>query len=422
MTTNLSDPLPLQNGTTLENRIAKSAMSERLGTRDGAVSEELVALYRRWARSGAGLLVTGNVMIDGKHLGESGNVFVEDERDLEGLRAWATAAKSGGAKVFMQINHPGRQSPRTLTKVPVAPSAIGLKGAGPMFATPRALEPSEIEGIVARFAETARVAKKAGFDGVQIHGAHGYLVSQFLSPYTNRRDDAWGGDAERRARFLVEVIRAVRAAVGDRFPVALKLNSADFQKGGFDEAESMALLDRLDRESIDLLEISGGTYESAKMFEETVPTRASSKKREAFFMDYVEKARARIRCPLMLTGGFRTRAGMDDALLGGAVDVVGLARPMAAEPDLPRALLAGERDAARPVKLATGIASLDSVIQGSWYQTQIDRMGRGLEPKPDLGRWMPVLRYLRSPKVTRLRVQPAPQRGSRESSATASPN
>ncbi|MFO0613003.1 MAG: NADH:flavin oxidoreductase/NADH oxidase family protein [Polyangiaceae bacterium] len=416
--TNLSDPLELRSGFTLPNRIAKSAMSERLGARDGAVSEELVALYRRWARSGAGLLVTGNVMIDGASLGESGNVFVEDERDLEGLRAWAAAAKSGGASVFMQINHPGRQTPRTLTRRPVAPSAIGLKGAGPLFATPRALEAAEIEALVARFAETARVAKKAGFDGVQIHAAHGYLVNQFLSPYTNRRDDAWGGDASRRGRFLIEIVRAVRAAVGDRFPVSLKLNSADFQKGGFDEAESMALLERLDGESIDLLEISGGTYESAKMFEETVPTRESSKRREAFFLDYVEKARARIRCPLMLTGGFRTRAGMVDALAGGAVDVVGLARPLAVDPDLPRGLLSGARDAARPVKLATGIANLDSVIQGSWYQTQIDRMGRGLEPDPELGRWLPVLRYLNARRVTKRRPRPAARASESASSAS----
>ena len=402
--TTLSDPLKLAHGPTLTNRIAKSAMSERLALADGRVSAELIALYRRWAESGAGLLITGNVMVDARALGESGNVFVEDERDLAGLRAWAEAAKSRGVPVVMQINHPGRQAPRTLTKHLVAPSAVGLKGAGPLFATPRALLASEIEEIIARFGETARIAEKAGFDGVQIHGAHGYLVSQFLSPYTNRREDAWGGDAVRRRRFLIEVVRAVRAAVSDGFAVGLKLNSADFQKGGFDETESMALLEELDREALDFVEISGGTYETAKMFEETVPTRESSKKREAFFMDYVERARARIRCPLMLTGGFRTRAGMQDALAGGAVDLVGLARPMAVEPDLPKALLSGDRAEAMPVKLATGIANLDSVIQGSWYQTQIDRMGRGKEPSPVLGRWLPVMRYLSSRRVTERRA------------------
>ena len=398
--THLSTPLSLSNKLTLDNRLAKSAMSERLATRDGRVSAELVRLYERWARSGAGLLVTGNVMVDARALGESGNVVVEDERDLEGLRAWAQAARSGGARVLMQINHPGRQAPRTLTRHLVAPSAVGLKGAGPLFAKPRALEPLEIEQIIGRFAQTARIAEKAGFDGVQIHGAHGYLVSQFLSPHTNRRDDAWGGDAPRRRRFLLEIVRAVRAVVSDGFVVALKLNSADFQKGGFDEAESMALLEVLDGEGLDLVEISGGTYESAKMFEETVPRRESSQRREAVFLDYVEKARARIRCPLMLTGGFRTRAGMEEALSGGAIEIVGLARPMAVDPDLPADLLANRRDSTLPVKLATGLANLDSVIQGSWYQAQIDRMGRGREPDPALGRWLPVLRYLSGRRVS----------------------
>lgn len=395
----LSAPLSLAHGT-LSNRLAKSAMSERLALPDGRVSAELVRLYERWAKSGAGMLITGNVMVDARALGESGNVVIEDERDLDGLRAWAEAARSGGARVILQLNHPGRQAPRTVTEVPVAPSAVGLQGAGPLFRTPRALEPLEIEDIVRRFAETARVAEKAGFDGVQIHGAHGYLINQFLSPHTNRRDDAWGGDAERRRRFVLAVVRAVRAAVSERFIVGLKLNSADFQQGGFDEDESMALLDVLDGEGLDFLEVSGGTYETAKMFEETVPTRESSQRREAFFIDYVAEARTRIHCPLMLTGGFRTRAGMEDALAHGAVDIVGLARPMAIEPELPRALLSGERDAARPVRLATGLRSLDSVIQGSWYQTQMDRMGRGEEPSPTLGRWLPVLRYLSRRTVT----------------------
>ncbi len=396
----LSDSLKLAHGPALANRIAKSAMSERLGTREGAVSAELVALYRRWAGSGAGLLITGNVMVDGRSLGETGNVFVQDARDLDGLRAWADAARSAGARVFMQINHPGRQAPRTVSKHIVAPSAVALKGAGPFFATPRALEHREIEEIIARFAETSRIAQQAGFDGVQVHGAHGYLVSQFLSPYTNRRNDAWGGDAARRRRFLIELLRAVRAAVSASFTVGLKLNSADFQRGGFDESESMALLEELDREALDFVEVSGGTYESAKMFEETVPARASSKLREAFFMDYVERARSRIRCPLMLTGGFRTRAGMQDALAGGAVDIVGLARPMAIEPELPKGLLSGARSEALPVRLATGNATLDGLVQGSWYQAQIDRMGHGKEPQPSLPRWRPVLGYLSARRVS----------------------
>ncbi|MEQ8887721.1 MAG: NADH:flavin oxidoreductase/NADH oxidase family protein, partial [Sandaracinaceae bacterium] len=320
--TSFSQTLTLPNGQRLSNRIAKSAMSERLGDADHAPSEELIRLYERWGRGGAGLLITGNVMIDHAALGESGNVAVDDRRALPALTAWAQAAKADGSKVWMQINHPGRQSPRTLVARPVSASAVPLKGeARLMFARPRALEEDEIEAIIARFATTAAIAEEAGFDGVQIHGAHGYLINQFLSPHTNRRQDAWGGDPERRRRFVLEVVRAVRRTVRPGFSVGLKLNSADFQKGGFDDGESVAVVEALDAEGLDLIEVSGGTYESAKMFEETVPTRDSSRRREAFFQGYVEMVRERVRTPLMLTGGLRTRGGMEHARENG-VDVV----------------------------------------------------------------------------------------------------
>jgi len=396
----LSTALVLPNGQRLPNRIAKSAMSERLGDPSGRPSPALVRLYERWARGGVGLSITGNVMIDRTALGESGNVVVEDDRHLAELAAWARAGKQGGGKIWMQINHPGRQSPRSLSRRPVAPSAVGVAAAG-AFATPRALESDEVHAIVQGFARAAAIAERAGFDGVQIHAAHGYLINQFLSPRTNLRDDEWGGDAERRRRFLLEIVRAVRRAVSPTFAVGVKLNSADFQRGGFDEAESMAVLEALDREGLDLLEVSGGTYESAAMFEETVPVHDSSRAREAFFMEYVEQVRARVRTPLMLTGGFRTRAGMTDALTGGAVDVVGLARPLAVEPDLPEQMLRGELDHAQPVRIATGVKLLDALLQGAWYQVQLDRMGRGEEPDAKLGRAWPLVRYFLPRRVPR---------------------
>ncbi len=399
----LTEPLTLPNGQVLKNRIAKSAMSERLATPDGRVSSGLLRLYERWSEGGTGLLITGNVMVDRRALGESGNVVVEDARDLDALAVWAEAAKRGGAKVWAQINHPGRQSPRNLSREPVAPSPVPLEGGRAMFAKPRALRDEEIREIVERFATTARAFEAAGFDGVQIHGAHGYLVNQFLSPRTNLRDDAWGGDAERRRRFLLEIVGAVRAAVRPGFAVGVKLNSADFQRGGFDEQESMAVLEALDRAGLDLLEISGGTYESAAMFEETVPVHASSRAREAFFLAYAEAARSRVKTPLLLTGGFRTKAGMEEALESGAIDVVGLARPLAAEPDLPKRLLDGSSDAARPVRIATGIKQLDALLQGAWYQVQLDRMARGLDPDPSTSRLAAFVRYF-LPR----RAQPAP--------------
>jgi 2,4-dienoyl-CoA reductase-like NADH-dependent reductase (Old Yellow Enzyme family) len=412
MSTQMNDPLTLPCGQVLDNRLAKSAMSERLASPAGAPTKGLVRLYEQWSRGGAGLLITGNVMVDRGALGESGNVVVDDERDLTALALWARAARDGGAKLWMQINHPGRQSPRTLSPKPVAPSAVRLKGAGPAFATPRALEPVEIEAIIERFATTAAVAERAGFDGVEIHGAHGYLVSQFLSPRINLRDDNWGGDAERRRRFLLEVVRAVRVAVSPGFAVGVKLNSADFQRGGFDTSESLAVLEALDRESIDLLEISGGTYESAAMFEETVPKGESSRAREAYFLTYAEDARTRVATPLMLTGGFRTREGISTALGGGVVDVVGLARPMAAEPDLPGRLCRGEVDHAKPIRLATGSKKLDGLVQAAWYQMQLNHMARGLSPKLKAGRLSAIFRYVvprRAPREDRAwALAPAP--------------
>jgi 2,4-dienoyl-CoA reductase-like NADH-dependent reductase (Old Yellow Enzyme family) len=382
-------------------------MSDRVADR-GAPSAGLIELYRRWSAGGAGLLLTGNVMIDSSAIAESGNVVLEDARNLAAFRAWASIASARGSAAWMQINHPGRQVPRQLSAQPVAPSAIALEGAGPLFARPRALEANEIEAIIARFGVTAALAKSAGFGGVQIHAAHGYLISQFLSPLTNRREDAWGGDADRRRRFLLEVVRRVRAAVGAGFPIGVKLNSADFQRGGFDQRESTAVVEALDAEGIDLLEVSGGTYESAEMFKELIPTEDSSKRREAYFLEYAERVREKTRAALLLTGGFRTRQGMIDALSSGAIDVVGLGRPLAVEPALPAALLDGSRDAAAPVRINTGIRKLDALVQGAFYQAQLRRMAAGYEPKLELSRLRAIYEYFANP---RLRPRPIARAG-----------
>ncbi len=367
-------------------------MSERLADPDGAPSEALVTLYDVWSKGGAGLLVTGNVMVDRRAIGEPGNVVVEGERHRAEMSAWAAAARSGGAVAWAQINHPGRQAPRTVNREAVAPSAVPMAGAQAFaFAKPRALSSPEIEEIVERFGRAAQALVGAGFDGVQIHGAHGYLINQFLSPRTNRRDDAWGGDADRRARFLLEVVRAVRAAVGSSVPVGVKLNSADFQRGGFTEDESMRVVSALEAAGVDLLEVSGGTYESAAMFAE--PSK-STREREAFFLAYAERVRQTTSMPILLTGGFRSRAGMDAALASGAIDVVGLARPLAAEPDLAARLLDGRATHAATFALATGQKTIDSAIQAGWYQTQIRRVANGEAPSFSLGRLGALYRYV----------------------------
>lgn len=380
----IAKPLQLARGPALPNRIAKSALSEALGAVDNRVTPELVRLYRRWGAGGAGLLITGNVMVDRRALGEPGNVVVEDERDLLLLQQWAAAGTAQGARLWMQINHPGKQAPRGMNRENVSPSAIGFGDKlAPFFPVPRALSDAEIQDIIQRFANTAAIAKKAGFSGVQIHGAHGYLVSQFLSPHHNRREDAWGGTALKRRRFVMEVFKAMRRAVGDAFPIGIKLNSADFQRGGFTETESLGVIKALAKAGIDLIEISGGTYEEPVM--QGLRQKASTVAREAYFLEFAETVRAEVEVPLMVTGGFRSLAGMDNALRSGAMDVVGLGRIFAIEPDAPSRLLRGEETRERVKPLSTGIKAIDGMgtLEVTWYTRQLHRMGRGEAPVPD---------------------------------------
>ncbi len=391
----LNQPLTLPNGAVLKNRIAKSAMSEVLATVDHRPNAKLERLYGAWARGGLGLAMTGNVMIDKRALGEPRNVVVEDETDLPALEAWARAGTGRGAHLWMQLNHPGKQIPSFLSKEPVAPSAIPL---GPklnrFFNTPRALGEEEIEGLIQRFAGTAAIAKKAGFTGVQIHGAHGYLVSQFLSPLHNQRNDSWGGSPENRRRFVLEVFRAIRGVVGNEYPVGIKLNSADFQRGGFSEQESSDVVMQLAEEGMDLIEVSGGTYESPAM---TGAVKESTKQREAYFLEYAETVRKQIDTPLMVTGGFRSCAGMRSAVENGAIDVVGMARPLAVDPDFPERILAGE-DVRSPIKprITTGVELIDTLLMldVSWYELQLARIAEGKPTKPDEGAWATSLKVL----------------------------
>ncbi len=407
----LGQPLQLPRGGTLPNRMFKSAMSECLGTPTHAPSEGLARLYRTWAEGGVGLMVTGNVMIDRAALGEPANVVVEDDRDLDALTAWADAGQGAGGQVWMQLNHPGKQSPSFLSKAPVAPSAIPLgSGLEKVFTPPRALTDDEVLAIVERFGTAAAVAKRAGFRGVQIHGAHGYLVSQFLSPHHNRRADRWGGSLENRARFALEVYRAIRQAVGDDFPIGIKINSADFQKGGFTEAQSIEVIAALVDAGIDLVEISGGNYESPAMTGAGQRKRASTVEREAYFLAFAATLRARVDVVLGVTGGFRTSRGMAAAIESGDVDLVGMARPLALEPDLPGRILGGEDVTSRVRRLTTGSKALDRVgmLEVTYYETQLARMAAGKPAAPT----MSALRALTS-TMTRQGLQAFRQRRAR---------
>jgi 2,4-dienoyl-CoA reductase-like NADH-dependent reductase (Old Yellow Enzyme family) len=361
-------------------------MSEALGTYDNHATPELVELYRRWAASGLGLMISGNVMIDRRALGEPGNVVIEDESDLPILQQWARAATDQGASLWVQLNHPGKQSPKGLNARNISPSPIPFReDMKAFFETPLEATPAEILDIIERFGRSAAICKKAGFGGVQIHGAHGYLVNQFLSPHHNQRTDEWGGSPQNRRRFVMAVYAEIRRQVGTDFPVGIKLNSADFQRGGFTEDESMATIQALADAGIDLIEISGGTYEAPAMsgaFQHM--QKASTVAREAYFLEFAERVRTTVTVPLMVTGGFRTAEGMNAALRSGSLDIVGLARLLAIDPDAPVALLRGLDSAQQVRPITTGIKPVDrmGIMEVLWYTRQLRRIARGGNPHP----------------------------------------
>jgi 2,4-dienoyl-CoA reductase-like NADH-dependent reductase (Old Yellow Enzyme family) len=386
----LTSELRLGNGVTLPNRIAKAATSEHLATRHGAPTRQLTEVYRQLASTGAGLLISGNVMVDGSALEAHRNVVIEDERFLPALRDWAAATAGTDTKFILQLSHPGRQTMRGLSVAGrrqdvVSASAVPLAISGAsrrMFTPPRALTEAEVLALIDRFGTAARVAATAGFDGVELHAAHGYLFSQFLSPLVNQRQDRWGGSLENRMRLLLDTVRAVRAATPESFLLAVKLNSADFQRGGFDAEDALTVAKALQAEGVALIEVSGGTYENAAMISGT-PKRASTAAREAYFLEFAERFARELTVPIMLSGGFRTRQGMIEALRGGAVDLIGLARPLAHEPDLAQRLLAGTADTSLVRRHAVGHRVVDDLIDGLWHQQQMARLGRGRPLRPE---------------------------------------
>ncbi|WP_326490873.1 NADH:flavin oxidoreductase/NADH oxidase family protein [Mammaliicoccus sciuri] len=342
-----------------KNRFYKASMSETLGNRYNSPTKNIVNLYSRWSNGGSGILMTGNVMVDRNALGEPGNIVIEDERDITLLKNWAKVGTQNNNHLWMQINHPGKQSPKNLSKEPVAPSSIPVgRNLSNVFNHPRALKHDEILGIIKRFGNTAYIAKNAGFTGVQIHAAHGYLINQFLSPYHNKRNDAWGGSLENRMRFLMEVYYEIRRRTGEKFPIAVKLNSADFQRGGFTEEDSMKVLKAIDKAGIDLIEISGGNYENPVMFEGS-NIRESTKKREAYFLDYADKARKLVNTPIVVTGGFRSAEGMEAAINSGSIDMVGIAKPLVINPDLPNQIINGTYITPDLPRITTNVKFID---------------------------------------------------------------
>lgn len=380
MADGLFSQLHLRSGAVLPNRIAKAAMEENMAGSGQLPDEQLIALYRRWATGGAGLLITGNVMVHAEALTGPAGVVLDDAAPLEPFTAWAEAAKSGGGAVWMQINHPGRQIQADMPGVVWGPSAVGVdlgRHSG-RFGRPVAMTAEQIRATVTRFAVTAARAEQAGFDGVEVHAAHGYLLSQFLSPLVNRRTDAWGGSLENRARMLLDTVRAVRAAVSPSFAVAVKLNSADFQRGGFDVDDARQVIAMLEPLGVDLVELSGGSYESPAMTGRPADTRTRT--REAYFLDLAKDLVTTSPLPLMLTGGITRRATAETVLAGG-VELIGIGTALAVTPDLPERWRT-DREADRQLRPVTwSDKALASAAGMAQVRYQLRRIARGSAPR-----------------------------------------
>lgn len=415
----LADPVALPCGVAVPNRIVKAALTEGLSGGDNRANARFERLYRRWGEGGVGMMITGNVLVDRWHLERGGNLAISGQQDQAaraGLSAVAAAGKAHGALIVMQLNHAGRQTQKMINPRPKGPSDIGLKMGNGRFARPTPMAEAEIEAVIEAFAHAAAIADETGFDGVQIHAGHGYLVSQFLSPLSNRRTDKWGGTLDNRARLLLEIVRRIRARLRSTFIVSVKLNSADFQRGGFSEDDSATVSGWLANEGVDFIEVSGGNYEQPRMidFNRKDPLaankRESTLRREAYFLDFVPMLRSKVSIPVMVTGGFRTASAMLAAVRDDHVDLIGLGRPLAIDPDAPRKLIAGEVETlfSRDADLVIGNGLLgprspigflrDLNAWGSlgWYYEHIYSLADGRAPDLALSPFRALLSYDRT--------------------------
>ena len=383
----LFTPITLPNGTTIKNRFFKSAMSEGMGTRDFQPKKNIATLYKRWAEGGTGLIITGNIMVDPKGTAEPGNIVFDKNSNMEILKDWAKQGQQHGAKVMVQLNHPGKQVPKTIAKETVAPSTVPLgNGLNKLFSTPRALTTSEVEELVQKFVTSAKVAKEAGFSGVQIHAAHGYLISQFLSPHDNRRTDKYGGSLENRMRFLKEIYLGMREELGKDFTIGIKINSTDFKEDGLTEEDSLKTIIELANLGLDFVEISGGTYERPAMMGAT-----SKSTNQVFFAEYSKKLKQKIEIPVVVTGGIRSINVMNTLLNDNTTDFIGIARPLTIDPNIPNKIKQGTYTIVETTRVSTGVKKLDKIF-GSllgivYYQVLMQNIAKGKEPKATKNAW-----------------------------------
>ena len=404
----INESFTLPCGQVIKNRICKAAMTERIAKGNNLAHQGHANLYDRWADGNIGISLTGNVQVDRRNLEGPANVAIDKnnyKEQFDALKAWSKAGTKNNTQLWMQISHAGRQTPGEINSAPMAPSDIGLKIPGKNFGTPTPMTEEDILDVIDRFVFTAKIARDTGFTGVQFHSAHGYLLSEFLSPDINNRTDAWGGSIENRTRIHLEIIKRCRQEVGEDYPISVKLNSADFQKGGFSPDESIKVAQMLENAGVDIIEISGGTYEQPKLIgvEASINAKRSEKRkestiaREAYFLEYAQDIRKAVSIPLMVTGGFRTREGINDALKSNVCQIVGIGRPLCADPYCIKKMISGELETLpsfeKTLSLGPSILSpsspftlikvINAFASMAWFYQQIKNMAKGLMPNQE---------------------------------------
>lgn len=375
----VSKVITLPCGVTIKNRFVKTALSETMATNDHQPNHLFNRLYRQWAIGGAGIVITGNVMVDRHALAEPGNIVVDSDRVLPKLRQWAADGTINDTQLWMQLNHPGRQSPKMFSSRPVAPSAIPITGKNRRaFESPRALTANEIKELVQKFVKSAVIAQKAGFTGVQLHGAFGYLINQFLSSKMNHRTDDYGGSIENRMRFLTDIYQGIREACGPKFPISLKLSLTDIDVTGFTQRQFEMVIKKMAALGIDMIEIAGDDYENSQI----------GFSGQAHFINQL------LNVPIALSGGFRHISAMEEALGRQDASLIGVCTPMAFMTDMPNQIL---RSRYQPfvLPLSTGSNWLDdklkSIIVTSYCEEQIRRIAEGKQPKLYRNAWLSML-------------------------------
>ena len=332
----------------LKNRFVRSATYEGLAGEDGEITDKLIDFYKTLSEGGTGLIITSYAFIQQSGRANNKQIGVYKDNFIPGLRRLAEVIhKHGeGCKVALQLVHAGRQSHHV--KETTAPSAILEKFSNKM---PRRMTIDEIKETIENFAQAVRRTKEAGFDGVQLHGAHGYLISEFLSPYTNRRTDQYGGNTENRLRFVKQIYKRSRELVGDDFPIMIKMNCDDFLEGGIDLAESKKITKIISDIGYDAIEISSCMWETVQRTKEEIgwkPTfipesrmAVGSVNEPAYHLPYAKEIKKRIKVPLILVGGVNSIELIEEILNDGDADFVAFSRPLIREPDLPNRWIKG---------------------------------------------------------------------------------